>query len=334
MNNKFTAILFSLLFLMSFKTFSMVQKEDTASNIVTYYDDINLKFILNTKYSNFLVQNEVLANDISWRTNDNNNIGIGANYKWFGLNLLFNLPGINDDDDIYGKTSSLNLLGNIYTRNIGLDLFLQNTQGFYLENPKNWRPGWTPGQKFPTNQSLNIQSIGLNFLYVYDSERYSLRSNFILNERQLKSAGSAILGTYFNVFTLNADSSFIPFSPDTATEYSIDIREAGYANLGAFIGYSHTFIIKDFYFISLTGAAGIALQGSEIRTKDELYNNADQQNVNGKFHLRAALGYSDDDFFGSLSLIADNNGLGKSLNYNFGYARFTFGYRLKFKKKA
>ncbi|MEQ8517460.1 MAG: DUF4421 family protein [Cytophagales bacterium] len=335
MNSNSIVLVFVFLLINLENSYSIiVQEEDTASNIVTYHDDLNLKFILNTKYNNFIIDNENLPGRIHWKTNDNNNIGIGGNYKWFGLNLLFNIPALNNDDEIYGNTTSFNLIGNIYTKKIGLDLFLQSTRGFYLESPETWNPGWTPEELYPHNSGLNFESLGANFLYVYDADKYSLRSNFILNERQLESAGSAILGSYFNIFSLSTDTSFIPFAPDTATEFALDIREASYVNLGAFIGYSHTFIFEDYFFISLTGALGIAIQGSNIITANDLYNNEDQQNINGKFHLRAAVGYSNDIFFSSLSLIADNNRLGQSLNYNFGYARLTFGYRIKLKKKA
>ncbi len=327
-------LLFLILLASMVSSFAMkLQSTDTSSNVIRYYNDLNLKFILNTKYNNFIIQNENLPDDIHWKTNDNNNIGIGANYKWFGLNLLFNIPALNNDDDVYGKTTSFNLLANAYTNKIGLDVFLQDSKGFYLENPGTWNPGWTTAQSYPHNASLNIRNIGANFLYVYDAEKFSFRSGFILNERQRQSAGSVVLGSYLNVIALNTDSSFIPFSPDTASEYSLDIREAEYANLGGFVGYSHNFIFKKYFFLSLTGAVGLAIQGSNIITQNELYNNEDRQAINGKFHLRAAFGYSNDKYFGSLAFISDNNGLGKSLNYNFGFARLTFGYRLKLKKR-
>ena len=160
-----------------------------------------------------------------------------------------------------------------------------------------------------------------------------MRANFVLNERQLKSAGSPIFGGYLNAVSINSDSSFLPISLLDEDQKTIDIRSAGYVTLGGFFGYAHSFIIKEKFFISFAAALGLAIQGSEIQTKLETYNNVDQRGINSKFHLRSSIGYADDNYFFSLSLIGDNNNLGKSLTYNFGIARLTAGYRIKMKKK-
>ena len=37
------------------------------------------------------------------KPNENTNLGFGFNYRWIGLNLAFNFPFVNNDDDLYGQ---------------------------------------------------------------------------------------------------------------------------------------------------------------------------------------------------------------------------------------
>ena len=41
--------------------------------------------------------------DITYKPNENLNLGFGGSYKWLGLDLAFDLPFVNDDDEIFGK---------------------------------------------------------------------------------------------------------------------------------------------------------------------------------------------------------------------------------------
>lgn len=311
--------------------FSFSQSEDS-TNVKSYYSDLNLKFLVNNKFNNLQIQNDNLKDELAWKTNDNNLIGLGFNYKWLGLNVLFNLPSINRDEDIYGETLSLNLGSNIYTKSFGLDLWIQESKGLYLDKPNTWFPAWRDTIPYPQNRNLQISSIGANFIYVLDHDQYSLKASFIQNERQLVSAGSPVFGAYITAFEIETDSSILPFTPVNAIDSQLDIRNSAYLNLGSFAGYSHTFVFQEYLFISLTGVLGLALQGSDIETFSGEYEDEEKQIFTGKFHGRAALGYNTDDYFGSLALIIDSNSLGKSYRYNFGFVRFTFGLRFNTKK--
>jgi hypothetical protein len=251
-------------------------------------------------------------------------------YKWLGLNLLGNFRAINNDDDIYGYTNSLLLLTSIYTKKLGLDGYIMASRGFYLDEPQAWYPNWMTGDRYPRNEGLLVVSAGINALYIFNGDRFSLKSTVILNERQKRSAGSFLAGAYIGLFGLERDTtSILPFTPTTPEEHSIDVTNASYANIGFLAGYGHNFIVKEYFFISLLGALGLDAESSEIQTVRPEFNNEDGEPGSVKLILRAAAGYSGDKYFAAVTLFNDANQLGRSLNYDFGFLRFTFGYRIK-----
>ena len=123
--------------------------------------------------------------------------------------MAFNLPFINNDNDIYGKTRRFDLSTHIYGRKMIFDLAMQWYKGYYLANPENIVAGWQQGDPYPSREDIKVFTFGASGWYVFNHRKFSYRAAFTFNERQLKSAGSPVLGGGFSWYFVNADSSLV-----------------------------------------------------------------------------------------------------------------------------
>jgi hypothetical protein len=144
----FTIIIFGNSFQLSAAEVLYKTKPDT-----NYYEShkkmLAIKFLGVSKVASFSVFDKENKAKLLYNPNEALNIGFGFNYKWFGLDLAFNIPGFNDDNEKYGTTNKTDIQAHIYTKRIIVDANLQHYKGFYIKNPKDIINNW---------QSINIKN--------------------------------------------------------------------------------------------------------------------------------------------------------------------------------
>jgi len=281
--------------------------------IKSYEDQLAIKFYGVSKSNEIGHVDDFTGQTLRYKPNEKFNIGIGFNYKWLGLDLAFNFPFINDDDEQFGKTDRFDIQSNVYLRKFAFDFNLQLYDGYYVDNPRLYLPGWSNLVPNPQRPDMKTRTIGGNAFYIFKNEKFSYRSTFIFNERQKKSAGSWLAGTFFSYFTLDADSSIVPtellatFNPD------IDFRKTRFFHIGVSGGYAHTFVIGKKFFFSLTAAVGL---GPEFRSSDDPESDQRISEVvfAAKGVARSAIGYNSDKTFFGLSTVRDSSGGGGDNN--------------------
>jgi hypothetical protein len=178
--------------------------------------------------------------------------------------------------------------------------------------------------------------LGIGGSYVFNNTKFSYRSAFTFNERQKKSAGSAIIGGGLIFNYIRADSSMV--GSDYIVELdSLNINKANFANLYATGGYAHNFVIK-YFFLSLSLGLGFGVSTDRvfIENHNEEYRKSGLSVVSV---FRASVGYNRDNYYIGLSMY--NNGLSivssKNIGLSYRNTNFNFyvGYRFShlFKKK-
>lgn len=305
-------------------------KDFDGAYIKNYADSLTTRVYAIRKFSEIDLSSKN-GNDIVWKSNDNLNLGVGFNYKWLGLNVAVKSPFINNDDSTYGKTESFNLITNIYLRKMGFDFYIQHIKGFYQDNISKYNPTWEEGDPYPNRRDIIVYAIGMNYYYIFNNGKFSYRASFLQNERQLKSAGSFIAGSFISFVGLRSDSSFIPKNQYKNFDKSAIIEEGNYLTAGFSGGYAHNFIILKNLFISPSLDIGFSVQASDITTEDKNFNNKNRQPVTSKVGFRIALGYNDDFNFLGLTGISENLVLGKSVDYQLGTVRFIYAHRFAIK---
>ena len=246
------------------------------------------------------------------------------------MDLAFNFPFVNNDDDQFGETTRLDIQSNIYLRKFAFNFNLQLYEGYYVNNPTIYLPNWTSDLPNPQRPDLKTSTIGANAFYIFKNDKFSYRSTFIFNERQKKSAGSWLAGPYFSYFTVDADSSIVPTELLTTFNPDIDFRATKFVQFGVAGGYAHTFVIGKKFFFSLTLAIGL---GPEFRSSKDPENNQKRREalVSGKVTARTALGYNSDKTFFGITTVADSSGGGEEdnawLEHSVNNLRIFFGKR-------
>ncbi|WP_281235498.1 DUF4421 family protein [Flavobacterium gelatinilyticum] len=129
-------------------------------------------------------------------TDDNENNYIPNNRLTAGLgfaikNTIFSFqPGYGffplKDNKEYGKSKTMDFQIHNYGRKMILDLFLQNYKGFYTEN--------NSGEVRNIFPDMSVLHIGAEATYLFNNKKFSSKAAFDLNEIQLQSAGSWLLG--------------------------------------------------------------------------------------------------------------------------------------------
>ncbi len=317
-------------------------KDIDTNYIVNYEDVFTARFVIISKKNEFTLTNNEAdstgksGNSLLFKPNDPLNIGFGFTYKWLGINMAFNLPFINNDDHIYGKTKRFDLSTHIYGRKLIFDLSFQWSKGYYLANPSGIIPGWNNGDPYPSRGDLGVTSFGAAGYYVFNYKKFSYQAAFTFSERQKKSAGSFVLGGGFSWYFIRADSSL------TSVKYQIDMGDMKIhkANLGNYYsvgGYAHNFVVK-YFFLSLTLGLGLGVKSDKlfIEGTNEKFR---QAGLNVVSVFRASVGYNNDVFYAGLSMfnnsfsLTEVNNIGTS--YGFSSVNIYVGYRFynAFKKK-
>jgi hypothetical protein len=71
--------------------------------IKDYSHQLSIKFYGVSKSNQLTLFDDFTGKSVFLKPNDQFNMGFGFNYKWLGVDLAFNFPFVNDDDEIFGK---------------------------------------------------------------------------------------------------------------------------------------------------------------------------------------------------------------------------------------
>ncbi len=300
--------------------------------IQTYADQLIIRGLGVKKSNRISLKNDKREQVLSYRPNENLNLGFGFNYKFIGLNLAFDLPFINNDDQRYGHTSIFDLQLTIFAPTFGLNTYYQTYKGFYIDDPHKGNPNWTEQMAYPQRSDLRTVNAGAEFYYVFNHKRFSQRASFVQNERQKRSAGSWVAGSYLNLFSAKADSSFLPKHLHNTLERNREAQSVTLWHGGISGGYIHTFVIKKYFYITLSAELGIGFQNKRYLGQKDLLT--EDLGLGNKFKSRLGLGYNGHKYFGGISSVMDNVRLttekNTSLESSLMQFKFFVGRRLDF----
>lgn len=280
--------------------------ENDSLFIKNYAKALTLRLYTSQKTTKLSFADKSLRQELNYRPNDRYILGVGFNYKWLGINIGFNLPYINKDDTRYGTTQYLDLQTHLYLKNQTADIYLQNYEGYYLSNPYGHLAGWPDVDSFPHRPDIHTRVAGINWNYVINSDRFSYRAAFVQNEWQKKSSGSLLVGCGLYFVHTHADSSFIPHTiidPDF-----FDQSQPYRANLSSVagnLGYAHTFVYKQHWFLSLSLSLSLGLGNISILDEDPAKSeNLLVSNINATEKI--AFGFNSRSYFAGFSVVGLN----------------------------
>lgn len=317
-------------------------KERIPNNDTSYYTSYKARLFsltvpVSTLFINFKLRDGITANVLNFEPNNRYNIGIGINSRYVSFILNTGIAVNKSNNDIKGKTKYSDYQFNVYGKKSIVDLSLQTYKGFYVENANDFEH-YRDTQTLPYEMrpDVSVSALSLNHYYVFNHKRFSYRSSFAFTERQKKSAGSILLGSYLALFDVHAKSSLVSNSFAPYFDTTADIRNAGIINFGLNLGYTYTMIMKKNYYATLSYVQGLGIS----KTATTRINNSKYQGgfrFSSKQNVRVAVGYNSANFFCGTMGIFDfyyfDDKTRSDFNYTSGKFRIFAGYRFSIDKQ-
>ncbi len=233
----------------------------------------------------------------------------------------------------YGKTDykAFNLSFSAYRFRVESNY--RNLHGMYDTQGANYD---TTNGEYWQNPSMNLRSLRIKTLFVFNKRRFSYNSSYYNTQRQLKSAGSLLIVNNIYGYRFTADTSFI--SPASRPFYGTYGNLNNFNVKGISIGPGVSFnlvIFKTLYF-NTTLTSGFDFQHRNYDGSNGEHI-ADYWKVGYAGDLRLALGLNGKHMFTSLTGRWDTNnyvGQGIRLSPTYLAVDFNLGYRFPFKERS
>jgi hypothetical protein len=242
--------------------------------ISSYERKISTKEFLYSNLMQLSINNKSKSQDVKYVPNNPSGIGFGIIYG----NLLLSInSGLNFNQYTgknYNRTKYNDIQLHRFGKKYAADLFVQQYRGFYIEN-----------KEIDINKmdcpDLKILQTGIVGQYIFNSNKFSYRAAFYQNEKQLKSAGSFLLGGGFYYFRINSDSTFIVGNEKYIESYQWGINA----------GYAYNKVINKHWLASGSMTAGINVGNKKLNS---FFNNA--MYINPTFLPRFSISYNSENW--------------------------------------
>lgn len=283
------------------RDYLLYRGQDT-TYIASYSKYLALKYVAANKFYFFGIRDRHTGNSLRYRPEYGINMGIGFAYKWIGLDIIFNV-GLWEDDDLKGS-ERFDFLVRLFTSQHFIETSTTYYFGHQLDNI--FGSSLDLPEEAKIRPDIRVLTFGLQYLYVFNYDRFSLKAPFVQNEIQRKSAGSMIMGFSLNYFSMDADSSVVP----ETLKYGFD-EELYLENISVFtpaisFGYMYSFVIKEKFFLTLGFIPGMNLTYGDRKVESkELIN----WRLSYKLKTMNAIGYNSRKFFTGLQLVSDINNI-------------------------
>lgn len=280
-------------------TYAQKEVKHDSTYFVTYPGTLTARFYFSKKYTSFFVPATNESGQYKYRPNTKLNMGVGATYKNFSLNLAYGFDFLNHDEQ-KGKTKSIDLQLHLYPSKWSVDLLgiFHSGLDFYTNNisvPDTVQYFYRPDVK--------QRFVGVSAFRVFNHERFSYNAAMIQNEWQKKSAGTMLLGghAYYGQI-MSEDSALLTKAPESDGSNGYSIDKINFFSVGPGIGYAYTLVIKKHFFItgSLIGSANFLFSSeSGMNPGDNKFS------VNPAAIYKAAIGYNSDTWCVTANIAAN-----------------------------
>lgn len=325
-------------FSQSAEVFKTEEPVDYDTNYLkNYHELMNARFYLSRKFTNL----SIIADDgrfgtdedesLNYEPNTTVNMGIGATYRGFTLNLAYGFSFLNREAG-RGETRYLDLQTHKFARKYAIDIYAQFYGGMYMDNAGVFNALYQ--DQYLVRPDINISMIGAGYTRVFNDKRFSYAASLVQSEYQRKSAGSFLLGGKVILFGANADSSMVPtWVTDSDTTFNAfkGVTQMGGIQLGPGVGYAHTFVAWHHWFITLSLELNFMLGPTSYST--ESGEDFGQFQLNGSSDFKLAMGYNSPKTYIGIMFVDNRTNLHSiddSMQASYGVGNVRFNYVRRF----
>lgn len=278
-----------------------------------FKDNFSISIATHNKFT-ILKQEFDNADNVSYKPN--NPVGMSVALSWKGTSLSFGYAFDFMRDKDKGKTKSTDFQYHYYGQKIILDFFFQKYKGFYREIEHDNKVN---EDDITIHPDISVKQYGLFGQYVFNGNRFSSSAAFNQNEIQRKSTGSFLLGAGIYYNRLETDSTLI---------FDNESQKLTNFQMGLNVGYSYTWVIKKWFYASVSASAGLSLGSESIDRflKDKL-------DIYPVLFSRVGLGYNANSWSLGISLVINRVYVGQTIDSKIsldsGIMKLTFSKRME-----
>lgn len=317
--------------------------DDHDSNYIeSHKSQLTTRLYASRKYTDLKIRDTDKDVTLNYRPNDRINLGFGATYNAFTLNIGINFPFVNHDDDKYGKTDYLDLQSHLLFRKLAAEVYFSSFKGYYNANPdenlSNYKDAGS--DTYPQRRDIFTIDLGATVYYIFNHKRFSYRAAFNQDERQKKSAGSFLAGPAVFTTYFQGDSALIPFNINPS-DFSdgVQIKRSRYAKISVCAGYAYNLVIWERIFLMASLIGGPGAGYTKIFTETDDIEGIKKWDLSFIYTFRAGAGYNGKNLFVGISYV--NTSVSsptpvENTRYFFkrGNIRFNIAYRIPFRIKS
>jgi hypothetical protein len=323
---KFLAFLLIFACLSTLANAQKYEPDHDTSYYITYRSKLTARAYLSRKYNVLSFNSPDATPDFKYRATTSLNLGIGATYHAFTLNIGFGISKFNPANE-KGNTKYLDLQGYFYARRWNVDVLGEFYKGYYLTPQGLAAPA---GKPYYLRPDIGLSLIGFAFYRGSNSDRFSFQAGLLQNEWQKKSAGSILYGGEIYYGAIHGDSSLTPtlIGPEVS---QLDIDKFHFFSFGPGLGYAYTFVYKEHFFLLASATINLAFRYStEISTKFDQH--ASHFGFRPNYILHAGAGYNGSKW--SLSILwVDTDLFMRGDNTDYRYTAGVGNYRLVYARR-
>ncbi len=239
--------------------------QDTSAYYVRYPDRLQVNLFQSQKQYYLTISPEGLYDRLDGKTlvqryavQSRTVSGFDLAYDKLSLSLTF--KSISQDEKLLGRTKYFTVANTFGDKNYVLESALRRYKSFYDANSPDYNSSYTPPNPLFINEDLRALTIKTKAIFFSNADRFSYRSSYSLNYRQLKSAASFILSTGFQYNNWKSSSRLI--APDIAQyfETNADIQKISTFSILSGVGGSVNLVLLKRFFFNATGILSPELQ--------------------------------------------------------------------------
>ena len=307
----------------------LLYRNHDSTYITSFADRFAVKFVAVNKLTYFRIRDRNNNTILRYRPEYGVNLGVGISYKWFAIDIVFNI-GLREDKN-FENSEFFDFQGRVFSSKQFIEASLQYYYAYELGTISGIDEDVSEISR--AREDIRTISFGLQYLYAFNYDKFSLKAPFILNEIQRKSAGSFIFGASFAFFSMNADSSIVPTALTDYFDQKLHLIDFSAISLAANFGYMYTFVLKEHFFLTLGFIPGLNFNlGDSKADSREMF----KWNVSYKLKSMNAIGYNSKRFYTGIQLVVDWNNVpiekNLSMLFSNGSSKLFVGYRFRKKK--
>jgi hypothetical protein len=308
----------AMVFLAMFYSFNLLAQEE--EDRVERYDD---KFSIGTFYAlrefkYFLVPtiDGVLRNDLTIEMQPNARRLVGGSFLFgnIGLRISSKLPEEERDVDRYGKGKSLEFNVSLYGKKNIIETSFARFDGLADVRISKYEDDPDPTISPYVRSDMVMTAFNVNFMHIFNYKRYSYRSSFYFNERQVNSGGSLLLIGNASLLSTKADSSWIMVGDSVYLQKALH-NKSEVRSIGPGLGYAYNLVLNN-HFIGVL--ANVVPQWQWIETENtQTKASKTLSYIQPHYSFRASGGFNKRVWYLVLVLQYNFNEYGSTLGRNY-----------------